>query len=178
MVELLPKNGINGSALVLNANYAPLTICSVKRAICLIYLDKVDILEERQELVHSPSINMPIPSVIKLRSYLRYNSIEVILSRRNILLRDNFECVYCGTKSRTLTIDHIIPRERGGPDTWDNLVTACSPCNLKKSNRTPEEAGMVLRKRPIKPNRILLFSNNLLMTTDRIGVHICSWKVF
>ncbi len=148
---------LNGSALVLNANYAPLTICSVKRAICMVFLEKVDILEEKDQVIHSPSCSMRIPSVVKLKSYLRYNSLEVILSRRNVLMRDNHECGYCGKRNGLLTIDHIVPRERGGKNTWDNLITACSPCNLAKSNRTPEEAGMPLLKRPTKPNRIHYF---------------------
>lgn len=162
---------LNESALVLNANYAPLTICSVKRAICLVFLGKVDIIEEKRQIIRSPSFSMPMPSVIKLNSYLRYNGIEVVLTRRNILLRDNHECGYCGKKSGLLTIDHIIPRERGGPDTWENLITACSSCNRGKSNRTPEEAGMPLRKRPIKPNRIHYFQ-------QFVNDHTADWRPY
>lgn len=142
---------------MLNANYAPLSICSVKRAICLLFLDKVDLLEERQEKVHSSSRTMPMPSVIKLKSYIRYNSMDVVLSRRNIFIRDNHQCSYCGKRSGVLTVDHIIPREQGGQDTWENLVTACPRCNLLKSNRTPEEAHMPLRTQPRRPNRIHYF---------------------
>ncbi len=171
MNEASNHNILNGSALVLNANYAPLTICSLKRAICLVFVDKVDILEEKEQFVHSPSFAMRIPSVIKLKSYLRYNSIEVILTRRNILLRDNHECAYCGKKSGLLTIDHIIPRERGGQNTWENLITACSSCNLMKSNRTPEEAGLALRKRPLKPNRIHYFQ-------QFVNDHTSDWRPY
>lgn len=158
MINQVHQNGFcNNSALVLNANYSPLTICSVKRAICLAYLNKVEILETGKRTVHSPTMMMPIPSVVKLKDFVRYNSMDVLLSRKNILQRDQHQCMYCGKRSGPFTIDHVIPREQGGLDSWSNLVTACPHCNVKKSNRTPEEANMPLRKRPIRPNRIHYF---------------------
>ncbi len=145
------------AVLVLNTNYAPLMICTAKRAICLKYLEKVEVVETYQEEVHSPSVTEKLPSIIKLKNFIRYNSMDVVLTRNNILLRDNYTCKYCGSKSVSLTIDHIIPRERGGSNNWDNLVAACQDCNIKKGNRTPEEANMILLKQPIKPNRIHYF---------------------
>jgi len=148
---------MSDAVLVLNKNYTPLSICSVRRAICLLVSDKVDVLINYEREMHSPSVTLPIPSVIKLKFYVRYNRLNVSLSRKNILTRDNFTCQYCGRKRPPLTVDHIIPRERGGGDQWENLVTACGPCNSKKGNRTPEEANMKLLKAPIRPTRIHFF---------------------
>lgn len=153
------KNGLplNKAVLVLNMNYAPLMICTAKRAICLKYLEKVDIVETYQEEVHSPSVTEKLPSIVKLKDFVHYNSMDVVLSRKNIMLRDKHTCQYCGFKSTSLTIDHIIPRERGGLDHWDNLVAACQNCNIKKGNRSPEEINMSLIRLPRKPNRIHYF---------------------
>ena len=95
----------------------------------------------------------------------------MILSRRNIFHRDNYSCQYCGTKAGPNTIDHIIPRERGGKDTWDNLITACAPCNIVKGNRSPEEMGMRLLKKPNKPNRIHYFQKF-------VGINQTKWRPF
>ncbi len=153
------KNGtlLNRAVLVLNTNYAPLTICSAKRAIILYYSEKVDILESYEQVVHSPSVSLNVPSVIKLKSFVKYNSMTVVLNRRNIFIRDRHQCQYCETVEGPLTLDHVIPKERGGGDNWDNLVIACQPCNRKKGNRTPEEAGLKLKRMPKKPNRIHYF---------------------
>lgn len=152
-------NGVllNRSVLVLNTNYMPLTICTAKRAICLHFLEKVDVLESYREKVHSPTLSLSLPSIVKLRDFVHYNSMEVALSRKNVLLRDKHQCQYCSTKSGPFTIDHVLPRERGGSEQWDNLVTACQPCNRKKGNRTPDEAHMPLVRNPRKPNRIHYF---------------------
>ncbi len=150
---------LNRVVLVLNTNYAPLDICTAKRAIILHYAQKVDILESYDDVVHSPSIVLSLPSIIKLRGYVKHNSLTVAMSRKNILVRDKHRCQYCGNKSGPLTLDHVIPREKGGGENWDNLVTACQPCNRKKGNRTPEEANMKLYRIPWKPNRIHYFQN-------------------
>jgi len=158
------KTSANGSilnkiVLVLNANYSPLDICNAKRAICLFFMEKVDILETYKLMVHSPSLELSLPSIIKLKGFVKFNSLNVAMSRKNILLRDKYQCQYCGHKYNSLSLDHVIPKERGGGDNWDNLVTACQPCNRKKGNRTPEEADMLLRRPPRKPNRIHYFQN-------------------
>ena len=155
----LSHNGyiLNRAVLVLNANYAPLHICTAKRAICLHYLEKIEIIESYKEKIHSPSVQVPVPSVIKLRQIVKYNSMAVILNRKNIFQRDNYTCQYCGTSSGSLTLDHIIPKEQGGDDVWENLVTACLQCNLKKGNHSPEAAGLQLQKKPNRPNRIQYF---------------------
>ncbi len=148
---------MNNAVLVLNNNYTPLSICSVRRAICLMVTNKVEVLINYQKRIHSPSISFPIPSVIKLKSYVHYTRMSVALTRKNILTRDHYACQYCGRTQPPLTVDHILPRERGGGDNWENLVTACGPCNSRKGNRTPEEAGMRLLKPPIRPTRIHFF---------------------
>jgi len=153
------RNGslLNKAVLVLNTNYAPLMICSARRAICLKYLEKVDILETYKQQVHSPSISLSLPSIVKLKDFVHYNSMNVVMSRKNIMIRDKHTCQYCSSKSSSMTIDHIIPKERDGSDNWDNLVTACQPCNKKKGNLSPEEAKMPLNRLPRKPNRIHYF---------------------
>ena len=173
MTMNISKNGslLNRAVLILNTNFAPLEICSARRAICLYYLDKVDVLIQYDDEVHSPSVTLKIPSVIKLKDYVRHNSIELILSRRNIFHRDNYTCQYCGNKTGPHTIDHIIPKERGGGDTWENLITACAPCNIMKGNRTYEEMGMTLLKRPLRPNRIHYFQKF-------VGQNQIKWRPF
>lgn len=157
---ILSKNygsKLNQSVLVLNTNFSPMDICTARRAICLFFNDKVDILESYNDQVHSPSTILPLPSIVKLRDFVRYNKMDVILTRKNLLVRDNHQCQYCKTKNGPLTLDHVLPKNRGGSDVWDNLVTACQPCNHRKGNRTPEEAKMVLIRKPTKPNKIHYF---------------------
>lgn len=148
--------------LVLNQSYEPISICGVRKAVLLLLLEKAELVETRDgAVIHSVRAAYPFPSVIRLQSYIRVPYKKVELSRRNILRRDGFACQYCGTRSAPLTIDHVIPRSRGGTDSWENLVTACIPCNNRKGNRTPEEAGMRLRSMPRKPNHIIFLRNFL-----------------
>jgi 5-methylcytosine-specific restriction endonuclease McrA len=169
----ISKNGslLNRAVLVVNTNYAPLEICSARRAICLYYLEKVDVLIQYDDEVHSPSITLKIPSVIKLKDFVRHNSMDLVLSRKNILFRDSYTCQYCGNKSGPHTIDHIIPKERGGKDTWENLVTACARCNILKGNRNPEEVGLKLNRKPVRPNRIHYFQ-------QFVGLNQREWRPF
>mgnify|MGYP003330883474 FL=1 len=148
----------NCLTLILNASYLPLGICSSKRAICLCLLEKVSVISEYSTLIHSPSINMKIPSIVRLNKYVKFHSKDMVLNRKNLFLRDNASCQYCGCSKSSLTIDHIIPKGKGGEDSWTNLVVACSSCNIKKGNRTPKEANMPLRKDIKKPNSLLYFN--------------------
>jgi 5-methylcytosine-specific restriction endonuclease McrA len=143
--------------LLLNADYMPLNITSFKKAYKLIYKGKAEVIEEDDMIVYTPKSSFNKPSVIRLKNYVYFNYRKVTLSKINILKRDNFTCAYCGAKN-DLTVDHILPRSRGGSNTWENLVTCCGKCNSKKNNKTPEEAKMPLLYKPYKPNFILFIS--------------------
>ena len=146
---------LNRRVLVLNQSYEPIMVIGAKRAIILILSEKVDALENYRELIHSAYLTLPLPSVIKLKHYARIRRKGIVLSRKNILKRDNHTCQYCGIRSVPMTIDHIIPRQRGGEDSWYNLVAACVICNTHKGNRTPGEAQMKLKINTRKPTMIL-----------------------
>ena len=148
---------MNRVVLVLNADYSPMSICTAQRAICMNFLNKIDILESYNEKVKSPSISFRLPSVVKVKWYIKYKNLAIELNRKNILSRDEFTCQYCSTLNGTLTIDHVKPKVHGGLDIWENLVTACKSCNQKKGDRTPEMASMPLIKQPKRPNRIHFF---------------------
>lgn len=138
--------------LVLNASYEPLHVTSVKRAITLLQYGVAEVLENSADVVRSPSTVLPVPSVIRLRRYIRRPRIHPIpFNRRNVLRRDAYTCQYCGDKA-DLTLDHVQPRSKGGRHSWDNVVVACRPCNQRKGDRTPEEAAMPLRLRPRAPS--------------------------
>lgn len=145
---------LNSHVLVLNQSFEPMTITSAKKAIILIYLGKAEIIEKNNAVVRSINTSLPLPSIVRLTRYINVPRKRIILSRKNIIKRDNHQCQYCGSRSGPVTIDHIIPRDRGGEDTWENLVCACVTCNNRKSNRTPEEARLKLIRRPQKPNYI------------------------
>ena len=146
---------LNRRVLVLNQSYEPLMVIGAKRAVILLLNEKVDSLENYREKIHSAYISLPLPTVIKLKHYARIRRKEIVLSRKNILKRDNHTCQYCGVRSVPMTIDHVISRKKGGEDTWDNLVAACVPCNTRKGNHSTREAQMVLVKTPRKPTMIL-----------------------
>lgn len=148
---------MNATVLVLNQDYQPLSICSVQRSMKLIFLDKAELLhDDPKKELRTIRQAFQFPSVIRLRSYIRIPYSKVVLSRRNIMRRDNFTCMYCGRKS-DLTIDHVIPKSRGGKDVWENLTTACEKCNVKKGSKTPNEADMPLMKTPYRPVPITFF---------------------
>ncbi|WP_026167191.1 HNH endonuclease [Balneola vulgaris] len=148
---------MNANVLVLNQDYQPLSICSIQRSMKLIFLDKAELLHDHPtKKLRTTRQQYDYPSVIRLRSYIRIPYSKVVLTRRNIMRRDGFKCQYCGKKSN-LTIDHVLPKSRGGKDTWENLTTACDKCNVKKGNRTPKEALMPLRSEPYRPVPITFF---------------------
>jgi len=144
--------------LVLNADYRPLSyhplsLWSWKDAISALLLERVNLVESYDKVVHSPSVEFKVPSVVALKRYVTFNG-RPAFTRYNIYLRDNFSCQYCGQHfpARELTFDHVMPRSRGGLTEWSNVVAACAPCNLKKANRTPEEAGMPLIQDALEPS--------------------------
>jgi 5-methylcytosine-specific restriction endonuclease McrA len=148
-------NLLNKNVLVLNQNFEPLSVCSAKRAVVMAYLGKVDIVETYDGLkFHSVASSIPLPSVVKLGSYIRVTHKRIMLSRKNIIKRDQRRCQYCGRTDMPLTVDHVVPKQIGGKDSWENLVCACVKCNNIKGNRTPDQAGLKLLSKPKRPNHI------------------------
>jgi 5-methylcytosine-specific restriction endonuclease McrA len=144
--------------LVLNATYEPLSIISVQRAVVLLLKEKAELIEAAEERLHAAYTEFPVPLVIRLVYYVRIpRPIALAPTRRSVMVRDNYTCQYCGaTPGRSnLTLDHILPRSRGGGTTWDNVVAACRTCNVRKGSRTPEEARMALRRHPGRPNYLV-----------------------
>ena len=120
-------------------------------------MEKVEIVEQYSESISSINFRIRLPSVVRLNQFVKYRPKNIALSRKNILKRDNYTCQYCSIINVPMTIDHIIPRQKGGNDSWANLVAACIPCNRKKKNRTPKESGMSLLRRPKKPTILSYF---------------------
>ncbi len=141
----------SSSVLVLNQNYEPLNVCNVRRAIVLVLRGKAEIIETGRDVIHTASNVFVLPSVIRLISLIRRPRPRVRLTRKEIFARDGWQCVYCGRATRELTLDHVMPRHRGGPHTWENLVSACKPCNHRKAGRTPSEARMAMAIEPGRP---------------------------
>jgi len=143
--------------LVLNANYEPLGVCSVRRAVGLLFSARAHLVINGRGWLRTLGDPFPIPSVIRLTTMIRRPHPTIPLTKREIFRRDGYTCQYCGRMTSRLTIDHVIPRQRGGGYTWENLVTACPECNQRKGNRTPEEAHMPLLRRPKPPPRSALY---------------------
>jgi 5-methylcytosine-specific restriction endonuclease McrA len=151
--------------LVLNASYEPLNVCSVRRAHVLVWKGKAEVVESLDRSLNSATSSFVWPHVIRLLAYVRVpHAIKRRISRRALFARDGFRCVYCGTSTHRLTLDHVVPRSRGGESVWENVVTACSPCNLRKGDRLLEEASMMLRRLP-KPPAPVLF---IRLATNRV----------
>ena len=138
--------------LVLNASFEPLNVCSVRRAHVLVYKGKAEVVEELDRPLCSATGAFPWPHVIRLVNYVRVpRMVQRKISRRALFARDGWRCVYCGSASGRLTLDHVIPRSKGGGSVWENVVTSCAPCNLRKGNRMPHEVQMVLPHPPRPP---------------------------
>ena len=162
---------MNGHVLLLNQDYSALTICSVQRAVVLILLRKAELVEAQPDrFVRSPSTRVPWPSIVRLKAFVSVPYKKVMLSRKNILRRDRHECQYCGS-TRRLTVDHVMPKSRGGRDTWENLVAACTSCNNRKGDHTPEEARMPLRRKPFRPSYVMFIR-------DYVGRVDDCWKPY
>lgn len=144
--------------LVLDAAFRPLHAVRWQRAMVLDLLDRVDVLEYYDAVVRTSRDAFPLPAVVRHRGFVRKGPRRVALTRRNILARDGATCQYCGVRPglRHLTLDHVLPSSRGGPSTWENLVVACGPCNRRKGDRTPREAGMPLARLPRRPEVLSL----------------------
>ena len=137
-------------ALVLNGTYEPLCVVPARRAVCLLLVEKADLVEAHGGEVRSARLVMPRPSVIRLRYVVKVPYLRrTALSRRAVFARDEHRCQYCGATADS--IDHVVPRARGGMHSWDNVVAACRPCNIRKRDRLLEESGMRLARRPLPP---------------------------
>ncbi len=158
----LARHPDNCPALVLNADYTPLSYYPLslwpwQTAVKAGFLDRVTIVENYEREIHSPTRTMPIPSVIALRQYVKPSQYPAF-TRFNLFLRDRFACQYCGS-GKDLTFDHVVPRRLGGRTSWENVTTACAPCNLRKGGRTPAQAHMPLHQKPWRPTSWQLQDN-------------------
>jgi 5-methylcytosine-specific restriction endonuclease McrA len=142
---------MNEPVLVLNGNYEPIHVCSTKRAMGLILDDKVTVVENGRGVIHTVSRTLERPSVVRLHYVVRRPRPRVRLCKREILRRDDHRCQYCGCDVSDLTVDHVVPRHRGGEHSWENLVAACPQCNRRKGGRTLAESKMALRRAPFEP---------------------------
>ena len=147
------RGGTSGRVLVLNASYEPINVCTVRRATVLLLKRRAEILEEGGWRLHAESLTIPRPVVIRLVTYVRIprDAHSRKITRRAIFARDRWTCQYCGRERGKLTVDHVVPRSKGGSSAWDNIVTCCAPCNRRKGDRLPRQAEMHLRNHPKPP---------------------------
>ncbi len=158
--------------LILNQDFSAIAICSVYKAFLLVYLEKAEMVSKSEiGSLRTVTTTYPIPSVIRLQRYVHVPYHGIALSRHNIMRRDNYTCQYCGNV-KNLTLDHLMPRSRGGQTNWLNLVTACSRCNTRKGDRTPEEAGLKLIQKPIKPSLQYFLKMQLTPTNQDWGMFL------
>jgi 5-methylcytosine-specific restriction endonuclease McrA len=143
---------LNAAVLVLNGNYQPLNVTRVRRALLLLIHGKAEIIENGRGTLKAATMSVEIPSVIRLSNYVKRPMAPRRLTRREVFNRDRQACQYCGKTTKDLTLDHVVPRYRGGQNTWENVVAACVPCNHRKAGRTPQEAGMRLLSQPGPPS--------------------------
>lgn len=155
--------------LILNSNFEPIAVASVFKAIKLLLKGKAEVVEEDSRTVRTARLSFKAPSVVRLNRYVRRPTPHLKVSRRNILARDDYTCQYCGKRSKNLTVDHVIPRRRGGATTWENLVSCCPRCNSRKGDRAPWEVGMKLIRQPKRPKYIPLFDFALFVSLARRG---------
>ncbi len=153
--------------LVLNASYEPLNVCTVRRALVLVFKGKAEVIEEEPRVIRAASRRFPWPHVIRLVSYVRVPRVtHRRISRKALFARDGFCCQYCGVSGK-LTLDHVVPRSRGGPSAWENIVASCAPCNLRKGSRLPDEAEMHPRRRPRPPAAALFITLSAPAVSER-----------
>ncbi len=139
--------------LVLNQTYEPLHVCNAQRAVIMVLAGKAEKVEVDGRRIRAATFSLRLPTVIRLLRYVRFSTRgQIAFSKRNVFRRDNYTCQYCGSRTKALTIDHILPRSRGGDTTWENVVAACRPCNTIKGDRTLHEAGFSLLRKPRKPH--------------------------
>ena len=138
--------------LVLNATYEPINVCTVRRAVVLLLKEKAEVVEQTERQLHSANSTLTRPAVIRLVTYVKVprDTHRRKITRRAVFARDDWTCQYCGARSN-LTVDHVIPRSKGGPSSWENIVASCAPCNRRKGDRTPAQANMHPHRAPRQP---------------------------
>ena len=148
-----PAHATGSRVLVLNASYEPINVCTIRRAAVLVLKERAEVLEKGRGALHSERLALARPCVIRLMRYVRIprDVHRRKITRKAVLARDAYTCQYCGREARGLTVDHVIPRSRGGGSVWENIVASCAPCNRRKGNRLPREVAMHPRKRPSPP---------------------------
>jgi 5-methylcytosine-specific restriction endonuclease McrA len=146
--------------LLINQGYEPIAVITWQRAICLVFTGKAEVIEEGTRVIRSAKSTMPFPLVVRLLYRYRGKRHRIRYSKRNIFARDRWRCQYCGEKLpiARLTIDHVVPRAKGGVTCWENVVTCCEPCNRHKADKTVKQARMSLLSEPSKPGWVPLFS--------------------
>jgi 5-methylcytosine-specific restriction endonuclease McrA len=150
-VIVVRESSVNSRVLVLNQNFEPLNVCAARRAFVLVGDGKAEVIEQGTLAVRTTTRVYICPSVIRLLYLIKRVHPVAKLTRREVFLRDNYTCQYCGKQTKDLTIDHVTPRHRGGPHRWENLVSACKTCNHRKGGRLPDEARMYLLAEPSQP---------------------------
>ncbi|MCD5383564.1 HNH endonuclease [candidate division WOR-3 bacterium] len=158
---------LKAPVLVLNQSYEPLSITRMKRAIILLWLGKAEVVEMFTWQIHTVNHAYDSPSIIRLQSYIHLRRPAIPLTRKNIMKRDQYTCQYCGVKGVPMTCDHIIPKARGGDDSWENLLCSCMGCNNRKGNRTPKEAGIKLSQKPIRPHYFFMLYKSFSIPDER-----------
>jgi 5-methylcytosine-specific restriction endonuclease McrA len=148
------RGSVNSRVLVLNASYEPINVCTVRRAAVLVLKQRAEILERSDWSLHAESFTLPRPVVIRLVTYVRIprDAHSRKITRRAVFARDRWTCQYCGGGHGNLTVDHVIPRSKGGSSSWENIVTCCAPCNRRKGDLLPKQANMHLRSKPTLPH--------------------------
>jgi 5-methylcytosine-specific restriction endonuclease McrA len=162
------------STLLLNASYEPLKVISWERAVTLFFLGKVEVVEQYEKDIRSVSIVIKVPAVVRLLKYVKLGKRKPPLNKINLLSRDNFTCQYCAAylHRKEATVDHVIPKSKGGVSSWGNVVIACNPCNRKKGSRTPREASMRLLSQPKAPEWLPVLNCEFLIEVPHV------WKIF
>ena len=152
--ETSPTAAMGGRVLVLNATFEPINVCTVRRAVVLVLKAKAELVERGHSELHSENSTVARPVVIRLITYVSVprDAHRRKITRRAVFARDSWTCQYCGSRT-SLTVDHVIPRSKGGASSWENIVASCAPCNRRKGNALPRQAGMQLRKQPRTPSQ-------------------------
>ncbi len=146
---------MQSDVLVLNFTYEALNVTTIQRAVKLLFAGKAEAVHNHQRVLCSTSFEMRMPSIIRMLYYIKRPKQRVALTKKNVLIRDDYTCQYCGARGeRMMTVDHVIPKSRGGSSTWENLVCSCMRCNNRKNNRTPQESNLSLLRKPRQPKYI------------------------